>query len=146
MLTTSNYEQTYIVARKVAEYLGLSLQEITNVGRASLYILYSHNSVTYQLRVSDHCANPHRETFIQELMGYIPLSLPNDWDMAKRVIDRVILRIIPPVTAGTFMVHPVYGLGSIILHDIDAGRLDVEFNGKNMSFHANTVLDRGWII
>lgn len=146
MLTISNHQQTYEVACKVVEYLGLPTHEITNIGRTSLYIVYDHNGVTYQLRVSDHCANPRREEFIQGLMGYTPLSLPNDWDMAKRIIDRVILRIIPPVAAGTFMAHPVYGLGTVIAHDIDAGRLDVEFNGNPVSFHANTVLDKGWII
>lgn len=146
MITIRNLQHTYSVACKVVEYLGLPLEEITNIGHPSLYITYAHNGTTYQLRISDHCANPRREQTTRDIMSYTPLSLPNDWDMAKRIIDRVILRIIPPVTADTFMVHPVYGLGKVLVHDIDTGRLDVDFNGKHKSFHANTILDRGWII
>ena len=145
MTTTTSLRTTHDTAVKLIADLGLDVADIRNKNHASLYIFYSHNGNTYEIRVSDHCANPLRTDAKKSVFGYIPVEVGNNYEIAKRVIDHEIFGKKEVVSAGTAINHPAYGAGIAIAHDIEKDKLDVEFNGIIKSFYATTVIDRGWI-
>lgn len=145
MTTASSFNQSHATAQKVAAYLGLTEENIGNKYHASLYITYSHNGNTYELRISDHCANPERVTAKKMIFNHIPVELGNNWEIAKKVIDREIFGKKEVVANGTAVNHPTYGAGIALTHDVEKDKLDVDFNGIVKSFFATTLIDRGWV-
>lgn len=143
-MNTLNKCNTLDCAQKVADYLGISENHIDHKNGASMYITYTYNGVDYQLRISDHSPNPRREDVIKD-MGYTPIDCTNDWTIAKRVIDRKIFRknIIPN---GNIVSHPTYGEGTVIAHDINIDKVEVNFGSQIKSFYGAVLLDRGWAI
>lgn len=137
--------KTQDTALKVCEYLGLG-DGIANKPTLSIYIIYTHNNITYQLRISDHCANPNREDFIKSTLGYTPINLTNNWDIAKRIIDRRILNIAPSLTKGTKINHPVYGVGEVVSYEQDVDKLLVQYGDVTKAFCGSIIMDRGYIM
>lgn len=144
MITTGSFEKSYEVALKICEYLGIDNSYIGNKYHSSLYIVYSHNWNNYQIRVSDHCANPWREDATKTL-GYTSVSVGDDWRVAKNIIDREILGIKPIIPVGATIDHPRYGEGKAVAYDVDKNRLYVDFNGDEKSFYGTVIIDRGWL-
>ena len=144
MTTIESRETTYNTAVKVAEYIGLDASYIRNIGRSSLYITYNYNDVTYELRISDHCANPRRER-AKRYSSITPIDLGNNLIIALNTIKRQIFGIKDIVNVGAIVNHPKYGLGIVTHHDNEADRLDVDFSGIKKSFFATVLIDRGWI-
>jgi hypothetical protein len=140
----SSFQKSHDTALAIAEYLGLDARDIRNKYNSSLYIYYSHNGVTYDLRISDHCANPLRND-VKKQLGYTPVELGNDIEIAKRTIDREIFGKKEVIAIGAAINHPNYGYGLVTAHNIDKDKLDVNFNGLQKSFFATVVIDRKWI-
>lgn len=143
MTTIGSFEKSHETALKVTEYLGLTPDAIRNKHQSSLYILYTQNGTTYELRISNHDANPARVVAKEMIYGYTPIELGDDWLMAKRTIDRKIFGKKEIIANGTVVKHPQYGEGVTIGHDGD--KLDVDFNGLVKSLFATAVIDRGWL-
>lgn len=145
MTTASSFNQSHETAQKVVEYLGLTEENIGNKYHASLYINYSHNGKTFELRISDHVANPKRTEAKKVILGYTPVELGNNWEIAKRTIDREVFGKFEVIERGAEVNHPTYGIGIAIAHNVEKDKLDVDFNGVVKSFFATTIIDRGWV-
>lgn len=145
MTTTTSLQQTHETARKVCEYLGIEANKIGDRNQASIYIVYSHGGTTYELRISDHCANPLRTEAKKATLGYTIIECGNDWPIAKNTIDRKIFGRYEKIEPGSAVNHPNYGQGVAVEHDIEKDKLTVDFSGTTKSFFATTIIDRGWV-
>src|ERR1044072_9887938 len=135
---------TVQTALAICDMLGIDPDKIRNTNGASLYVDYRIADKVYELRFSDHPANPVRED-LKTHYGVIPVDCGNDTDAAMRRVKRVILGEWCLIPVGSVVNHPVYGAGEVEHHDRTINTLDVRFSDFSKTLVASLIVDRGGV-
>lgn len=138
-----NKEEYISFAEAIAKEYG---SYVNNKGGSttSLYVPIKHGGKEYEIRISDHPANPNRKQ-VKESQNIIPISVASNYKQAINDIQRKVFGKNPNIENGTTINHPRHGEGKVVIDDQPKGLLSVDFNGDIKNLDRESVISRGWV-